>query len=81
MCCVVIIHNSCHLPLETASIKDLNNKQLLRKQSGVIKLVDRAVIQGSRNDSPHGLSVAEGPHGTERLDNKIVQEFNVVNVK
>lgn len=47
----------------------------------MIKFVDGAVIQGSRNDSPHGQSVAEGPHGTERLDNKIAQEFNVVNVK
>lgn len=47
----------------------------------MIKLVDGAVIQGSRNDSPHGQSATEGPCDTERLDSKMAQEFNVLNVK
>lgn len=47
----------------------------------MIKLVDGAVTHGSRNDSPHGQSVAEGPRDTERLDNKTAQKFNAVNVK
>lgn len=46
----------------------------------MIKLVDGAVFQSSRNDIPHGQSDAEGPHDTERLDSKTAQEFNTVNV-